>query len=366
MGKWLVFIAGCCGLVAAGFLLSQPEEESASRQGPRDKLVEVKPAQSATVQDAIEALGTLRANEEVTIVAEAQGVIKQINFEEGALVRAGSTLIVLDDEEEKALLDSAKAIAAEAERQYDRLADLAKRNTVSQSRVDEQRAAVSTAQANARVAQVRLNQRIITAPFTGRIGLREVSPGDLLQVGSAVTTLDDVTVLKILFDVPEKYLSSLRPGIEIAGRSAAYPGQIFTGIIDRVDTRVDPLTRTIDVQAVIPNDANLLKPGLSMTVELLGKPRMALTVDESAIIAIEDRQYAFVAKDGIAERRQVDIGLRKNGQVEIKSGISPGDVVVVKGLQGLNDGATIKIKGAAQSHKVRTPDEQKRAAEIAS
>lgn len=366
MGKWVLFIAGCCGLIAAGFFLSKPVDEETGLRGQRDKLVEVQPAKSAVVQDAIEALGTLRANEEVTIVAEAQGIIKQINFEEGALVSAGSTLIVLDDEEEKALLQSANAIAAEASRQYDRLADLAKRNTVSQSRVDEQRAAVSTAQANARVAQVRLKQRVLTAPFTGRIGLRDVSPGDLLQVGSAVTTLDDVSVLKILFDVPEKYLSSLRPGLEIAGMSAAYPGQVFTGTIDRVDTRVDPLTRTIDVQAVIPNEDNVLKPGLSMTVELLGKRRTALTIDESAIIAIEDRQYAFVAIDGRAERRQVELGLRKNGQVEVISGISPGDIVVVKGLQSLNDGAPIKIKNAAQSPQQPAPSGQKSSNEIAS
>lgn len=349
MGKWIAFILACCGLVAAAFFLQAPEETQGMRRGSREKLVEVEPVQSVAVQDRIEALGTLRANEEVTIVAESQGVIKQINFEEGGFVTAGTQLLLLDNEEEKALLGSAQAIAREAKRQYDRFVDLATRNTVSQSRVDEQRAAVSTAEANVRVAQVRLNERIITAPFTGRIGLRDVSPGDLLQVGSAVTTLDDISVLKIIFDVPEKYLSTLKPGIEVAGLSAAYPATVFKGLINKVDTRVDPLTRTIDVQAIIPNDESLLKPGLSMTVELLGKERMAMTVDESAIVAIEDRQYVFVAKDGKASRVQVEIGIRNTGRVEIVTGVKPGDLVVIKGLQGLSDGATIASKTGTQS-----------------
>lgn len=348
MQKWIGFIIGCAGLVAGAYYLTLPPEQTAPTQRRGEKLVETEPVRTVTITDRIEALGSLRANEEVTIVAESQGVIKSINFEQGSLVQARSTLIALDSEEEKALLEAARAVARESERQYARLEELAARNTVSQARLDEQRSAVSTAQANVRVAQVRLSERFITAPFTGRIGLRAVSPGDLLQVGSSVATLDDDSVLKIIFDVPEKYLSSLKEGLSVSGMSAAYPGEIFMGQINRVDTRVDALTRTIDVQAIIPNDDKRLKPGLSMTVELFGQERSALLVNETAILALEDRQYVFIIEDTIAKRRRVDLGVRFDGEIEVISGISSGDMAVVKGLQGLSDGMRTKTKETSQ------------------
>jgi len=347
MGKWFLFAIACLGLGGIAYYFTQPQPTVERGFAPRSKLVETGLVRGITVQDEIEALGTLRANEEVTIVAESQGVITGINFDEGGQVEAGQKLVQLDDQEERALLASARAIAREAQRQFERLSELRQRNTVSQSSVDEQRAAVSTAQANVRVAEVRLAKRAVTAPFAGRIGLREVSPGDLLQVGSAVATLDDVSVLKIIFDVPEKYLSSLRVGLEVAGTSAAYPNEIFKGTIDRIDTRIDEITRTVDVRAIIPNDENKLKPGLSMTVKLLGEERPGVIVDDTAIVSFEDRQYVYVIDGDTVKQTRVEIGTRYDGYVEILSGVRPGQEVVAKGLQGLSDGLKIKRKTPA-------------------
>lgn len=344
MGRWIIFIVACIALAAGVYYTTLPGDKDATGRPSREKLVVVEDVRVVTIRDKIEALGTLRAAEEVTIVAEGQGFIKTINFTEGSQVKKGDLLIQLDNKEEVALLASARAILSESQRQFDRLADLGKRNTVSQSRVDEQRAAVSTARANVRVAEVRLAERTITAPFSGRIGLRDVSPGDLLQVGSAVTTLDDVSVLKILFDVPEKYLSILRDGLSVAGRSAAYPGDVFIGTINRVDTRVDSITRTIDVQAVIPNVDNRLKPGLSMTVELLGEERPALIVNETAVLAVEDRQYIFTVDGDKAKRKLVQLGTRYDSYIEVSAGIEADDRVITQGLQGLSDGKSIRIK----------------------
>lgn len=347
MAKWALFAAATLGLIAVTFLLASPQGTQNTLRRPSNKLVEVKPVRAITVQDEIEALGTLRANEEVTIVAENQGVITAINFDEGGQVTAGDLLIQLDDQEERALLASAREVAREAQRQFERLKELRQRNTVSQASVDEQRAAVSTARADVRVAEVRLAKRALRAPFSGRIGLRDVSRGDLLQAGSAVATLDDVSVLKIVFDVPERFLSSLKPGLDVAGIAAAYPKDIFNGTIDRVDTRIDMITRTVDVRAIIPNDDNKLKPGLSMTVKLLGQERPALIVDDTAIVSIEDRQYAFVVVGDVVKQTRIEIGVRYDDYVEVVSGLSAGQRVVVKGLQGLSDGMAIRAQEVA-------------------
>jgi membrane fusion protein (multidrug efflux system) len=181
-------------------------------------------------------------------------------------------------------------------------------------------------------------------PFAGRIGLRRVSLGSLVGPGTVITTLDDTDVIKVDFDLPEVYLSRLEPGLTVRARSAAWPDQEFVGSVSSVDTRVDPISRTIRVRSVMPNENGLLRPGMFLTVTLLNESVEALVIPERALIPERSMQYVFVVADNrIAERRVVRIGRRRPGEVEILEGLSAGEMVIVDGTQKARDGQTVQI-----------------------
>ncbi|HKK52692.1 MAG TPA: efflux RND transporter periplasmic adaptor subunit, partial [Myxococcota bacterium] len=199
--------------------------------------------------DRIEALGTARANESVVITANVTETVARVHFESGQQVAAGALLVELESTEERAQLAEARANRADARLRFERVADLAKRGTESQSRYDEVRTAFEAAEARVAELEARLSDRRLRSPFAGVLGLREVSPGTLVQPGDRITTLDDIDRIKLDFSVPETFLSILRTGLDIRTESAAYPERIFPGRITAIDSRVDPGTRAVRVRA---------------------------------------------------------------------------------------------------------------------
>ena len=216
--------------------------------------------------DRIEAIGTLRSNESLIITAKVTETVRALHFEDGARVEEGAVLAELTSDEEAAQLAEARSTHAEASQQYDRVQKLFAEGTVSRSQLDRATADRDAARARVEALEARLADRLIRAPFAGVLGFREVSPGTLLQPGDTITTLDDVSVMKLDFSVPEVFLSTLRPGLEVLARSAAYPDRSFEGRVRTVESRVDPVTRAVTVRAELANPGELLRPGMLLTV----------------------------------------------------------------------------------------------------
>lgn len=307
----------------------------------------VAPVQQQAVADQVEALGTLRANERVEITTRVSEVVTAVHFSDGQRVEAGQLLVELSGDEEQALLSEFQYTVDEAEAQLQRIRAVAQRGDASKSLLDEQLRERNVAQARLRAIESRLQDRQITAPFAGLLGLRNVSVGTYVSPGNILTTLIDDRQLKLDFSVPAVYLSELRPGMTIEAKSRVYPGKVFTGEVIALNNQVDTVSRAVTVRALIPNPKHVLIPGLLLEVTLATRQRQALLIPEEALLPNGNDQFVFVAVniDGRfqAERRQVTIGSRWPGLVEIRSGLKAGEQVVIHGGDKLKNGVFIKI-----------------------
>ncbi|MEJ2691970.1 MAG: efflux RND transporter periplasmic adaptor subunit [Candidatus Thiodiazotropha sp.] len=234
--------------------------------------------------DRIEALGTLKANESVLLTANVTESVTVIHFDDGQRVEKGAMLLEMTSSEEHAQLEEAQANLEEAKRQYKRVRRLESQGIEAQSLLDQRRRELDTAHARLAAIDSRLSDRLIRAPFAGVLGLRNISVGALVEAGDTITTLDDDSVMKLEFAVPSVYLPSLQPGLPIRARTRAYGERVFAGEVKVVDSRVDPINRSVLVRAMLPNSERLLKPGMLMTVELLNNRRQSLVIPESALM----------------------------------------------------------------------------------
>ena len=312
--------------------------------------------------DVVQALGTAQARESVTITSKITDVISAIRFDSGDRVRRGQTLVVLASVEQQADLAEANAQLVASKRDYERFAELGARGFTPVSRVEETRAAFERAQARVAALEARIAERSIRAPFSGVIGLRTASPGALARPGDPIATLDDVSVIKLDFDVPESQISLVRPGAQIEALSAATPGETFRGTVADIDSRINTQSRTLRVRAELPNPRGLLKPGMLLTVIVRHNPRDAVSVAEIALLERSDGLFVF--KVNAADNRQttalapVQVGRRVGGRAEILSGVAAGDVVVVEGVQRVRPGqavAPVEATAAAASASAPAP-----------
>ncbi|TNE76602.1 MAG: efflux RND transporter periplasmic adaptor subunit [Gammaproteobacteria bacterium] len=306
--------------------------------------------QAAAVEpfsEKIEALGTLRANEAVTLSATVTETITSIHFNDGQRVEAGKVLVEMTSAEEHAQLEQARSTLREAQRQYQRIKGLVKTNLASESLLDERLAAYETAQAQLQATQSRLQDRLVIAPFDGVVGLRQISVGALVTPGDTITTLDDDSIMKLDMSVPAVFLDSLRPGLQVIANSRELGGQHFEGEITSLDSRVDPITRSITVRALLPNDGRHLKPGMLMTVALQKPPVNYLMIPEEALVREGFNQYAFVVNQSTepptVSKRQLSTGPRRPGAVAVTAGIAPGELVVTHGVMRLTQGSPVSI-----------------------
>ena len=297
--------------------------------------------------DEVEALGTLRANESVNLTSTVTELVTAVNFEDGQRVKQGEVLIEMNATEELAELAEENSRLAEAQRQVNRLNSLAATNAATESALDAQNREVDIAKARIQAIQSRIAQRQIVAPFDGVVGLRNISIGALAQPGTLITTIDDDSVMKLDFAVPARFLQVLEPGVVIQAQARSYPGEIFNGTIASIDSRIDPVTRSIQVRAIIENIDRRLKPGLLMRVSLQTNPRTTLVVPEEALIAVGDQSFVYVVnKDQTThtvEQRSIQIGARRAGEAEVLSGLTASEQVVVHGTVRIRPGAAVTI-----------------------
>jgi membrane fusion protein (multidrug efflux system) len=312
--------------------------------GGRAVNVEVAEVRVGPVREIVEAVGTVLANESVTVTSRTTGVVREVHFADGQQVQAGQILVQLDDREALAQLEQARATRETARQNLSRTRQLAAQRAAPQARVDELEQTLRAAEAQVAAVEARLQDLSIKAPFAGRVGIRRVSVGALIQPGAQITTLDDVSVVKLRFAVPETAIGALGQGDAVEGVSSAFPDRRFRGSVTAVDTRVDPVTRAVELRADIPNGDGALRPGMFMTVELVVANRpQALLVPEEALVPEGTRQFVYVVADGRAVRTEVRLGTRVPGEAEVVQGLSPGQVVVTAGVQRLRDGAQVRV-----------------------
>lgn len=343
LGAFLTVLAG----VAIYLIYSQSSGQAEGPRGgfgAREVPVMVAPVTETKFFDVLEALGTAKANESVSITAKVTETVRRIHFSDGMNVEDGDILVELTSAEESAQIEEARAALQEADQQLERVKDLVSKGNAPQSRLDSQRALRDGANARVVGLEARLADRLIRAPFEGLLGLRMVSPGTLVQPGSQITTLDDISLIKVDFTIPESFLAALGVGQSIVAQSAAYPDRDFEGRVTTLDTRVDPVTRAVIVRAEIPNEDGAIRPGMLLTVDLVNNERVQLSVPEEALVPIQDRKYVFVLKeDKTVEQRLITIGSRIPGTVEIVDGLEKGDQVVTLGTNRVRDGSKVKV-----------------------
>lgn len=297
-------------------------------------------------RDRVEALGTLRANESVSITAVVADKISAVKFGDGDRVEAGQVLVEMTTAEETALLNEARSNLEEAQAQYERSKSLTDRRLTPETVFDQRRRDYRIAQARVLAMEARLSDRILKAPFAGRMGLRTVSVGSLVTPGDVISRLEDDSVMKLDFSVPSTFISTLKPGLEIVAAARGFDNETFKGKVANIDNRVDEITRTIRVRAILPNPDRRLVPGLLMNVDLFKSPREAVAVREEALVPIGADTYVFVVdKEKLTvQRRRIETGMRLPGLVEVTAGLKAGETIVTDGTMKLKDGAAITIQ----------------------
>jgi len=323
-----------------------PEGATGQAGGTRSNapaFVSLAPVRSETVSQKLEALGNARANESVDISSKTSNVVTAVRFGDGQRVNRGQVLVQLDDAQTRADVAAADAAVAESQRLYNRSRELMATEALSKAQFDQLEATLKANRAKLAAAQARLEDTVIRAPFSGRVGLRRVSVGTLISPGDVITTLDDTSVIKLDFSVPENFLSTLREGLAVRATAPAFPGRTFSGAVASIDSRVDINTRSVTVRALLSNEDGALRPGMFLNVSLSNDERQALVIPEQALTPEAERQYVFVVDGGKAERREVRIGMRRPGFVEIEAGLKAGENVVVEGTQKVRDGSPVSV-----------------------
>lgn len=315
-------------------------------------------AEIQTIEDRIEALGTLRANESVELTASVTETVTAISFDDGDRVEAGQILAEMTSGEEHAQLEEARVTVDEAKRQYQRIKSLRAQQSASESQLDEQRRVWEASRARLTAIESRLADRLILAPFSGVVGLRNVSVGALVTPGDLITTLDDDSVMKLDFPLPAVYLGVIRPDMPVKALTRTWQGRVFEGSVKSIDSRVDPVTRTVIVRALLSNPDHALRPGMLMKVELFSAQRQSIVLPEECLVAKGKEHFVFVvsAEDNTVQRRQVRIGTRRPGQVEIIEGLSVGELVITDGTLKVRPGSQVSIRavddGTAPLHQL--------------
>ncbi len=303
--------------------------------------------------DTVQAVGTAYANESTTLTSTVTERVVSLGFRDGEWVRAGSVIAQLATHEESADLAAAEARAREADQQLRRLQQLQQRGFATNATIDAQMAARNASEAEARAVRARISDRTIRAPFSGVVGLRRISPGSVIAAGTAIATISDLRRIKLDFQIPETLLSNIREGQPITAMAAAWPDTPFNGTVESIEAVVDPISRSITARAVLPNPDQRLRPGMLMTVTLQSSPRTAMGIPEIALTEMRDQSYVYkLDKDNTATRTMVQTGARRDGQVEIREGLAPGDVIVSEGTIKVRDGGKVQpvwVKDAANS-----------------
>ena len=346
--------------LVVALLALAPAAAISQQKAPPPTPVKAVAAKLAPAVDEATAVGTLRADEAVTVRPEIAGRIAEIRFNEGQNVARGAVLLRLDQSELAAVLASSRAQAGLDKQRLDRAEDMHKKGFISQQALDEQRANYLRALAKQREDEAKLAKTEIRAAFPGVMGLRQVSEGAYVAAGTDVVRLEKIDQLKLDFRVPESYVGKLKPGQVVRVLVDAYGEQGFSGSVYALEPAVDEGTRTLLVRARVANPDLKLRPGMFARVQVqLGVREKAVWVPEAAIVPRGQDSTVFRVADGKAELVKVQTGLRnKAGEVEIVKGLAAGDMVVTEGTQRIGPGSPVMVMHGLPKPAAAVPDKK--------
>ena len=341
-------VAGACVVLAALAVALRfvfvPRETPSNAFVPGARSVVVAPATLRELEDRIEALGTTASWESIEIRPSVTETVGEIRFTDGQRVARGEILVTLVQQEERAKLTEAQSFLAEQEREVRRIESLVARKSLPANQLDERRTLRDVALARVAAAQAALDDRTIRAPFDGVLGLRSASAGALVSPQTVITTLDDIASLRLDFPVPSLLLGSLRPGQSISATTPALPGRTFSGEVTGIDSRVNPVDRSVVVRARLDNRDLALKPGMLMNVLVQTARRTALVIPEESVTHYQREHYVLkvdAANGNRAVRVDVEVGQRIPGFVEVVRGLSAGDRVITEGITSVRPGEAV-------------------------
>ena len=316
--------------------------------GPQAVTVEAVKVAVMPMPQSITAVGSVRSDESVTLRPEVTGRIAEIRFREGQNVAKGAVLVKLDDSVTGADAEQARANLWLAKSKSERAAELHQKGFVSAQAKDEAEGGLRVAKATLQSAEARLAKMEIRAPFSGVIGLRQVSVGDYVKDGQDMVNLESIDSLKVDFRVPETFLRRVQVGQSMQLQLDAIPGKTYDGKVLAINPLVDAAGRSIVIRAVIRNNNAALRPGMFARVRLLTDEKTdSMVIPEQALVPQGEDQYVFKVVDGRAQRAKVEIGQRRGGKVEIVQGLAPVDIVVTAGQLKIRDGTAVRLAGAA-------------------
>jgi membrane fusion protein, multidrug efflux system len=328
----------------------KPETGRRGKRGDRAVAVEAAIARGAATTTDIRAIGSLRSDESVQIASEIGGRIEEIKFTEGAIVAAGDVLVKLDDDLAVAQVADAKARFELAEANDKRARQLSASGFATEKAFDEAATRYEIARATLELERVRLAKHVVKAPFAGVVGLRKVSPGSFIAIGTPIVNLEKIDVLKVDFKLPELFLASVNVGQTVDVIVDAHPGRTFVGEIYAIDPMVDVNGRALSLRARLPNTDLLLRPGLFARVLVKGKQtREVVLAPESAIVPRGGETFVFRVDAGKAMETRVKLGERRGAEVEILEGVMPNTQVVTAGQLKLRNGAAVEIVDSGQT-----------------
>lgn len=338
------------------------DEKAGGRGGPggpggRGQAVSAATVAQREFSDQIRVLGVARGRRSVNITSSTSELITRVLFTDGQRVAAGAPLVQLQAREEDAGVGEARARVDQARSMYNRYKTLSDRGFASPMMVEQYQTELTTAQAALTAAQARQGDRTIRAPFAGVLGLSTVTAGTLVNPGGIIATLDDIDIVRVDFPIPERYLSTLRPGAAITANIDAYGDETFTGRIALIDTRVNEQTRSVTARAEIPNPGGRIRPGMAVRVAVQQGQRSSIAAPEAAVQYEGEGAFVYRIARGengsTAQRVEVEAGAVEGGFVEILSGLNAGDRIVASGLNRIQPNAPITMAGSGNAGSAR-------------
>lgn len=338
-------IAACLAALA----LNVGQAQTTKGPGAR---VEVLAVESRLLNRDVQAVGSLTARDSVVLKAEIAARVVALGFDEGQPVKQGQLLVQLDDSMAAAQLQQAQANLQLSASQHRRAQELARQGFISAQAKDETSSRHAVQQAEVALAKVQLDKTRIRAPFDGIAGLKIISVGDYVTAGTELLRIEAIDSLSVDFSVPEQYLAQVKVGMPVRFRLDALPDQLRDGVVSAISPELDAAARTVRLRAKLDNHDGLLRPGLFVRVSLQLSAEQALMVPETALAPSGQQQYVYLVHAGRVSRREVNVGTRRDGWVQVQGGgLKAGDAVIVAGLQKVSDGSPVDIQEVLQAQQ---------------
>lgn len=341
----------------SGLFLTPTAQARGNAPAPKVTTVKV---QHEVIEQQLTSIGTLAANQSVNITPEINGRVIKLNLSEGGQVKEGESLVLLDDREQSAKVRAARVSLKDKKRQLAYMQTLYKRKAISEDELKAQEAEVESQAASLAAERAILDHYSIEAPFSGVLGFHDVSRGTLISAATVITTLDDLSTMKLTFELPENTLSQIQKGATITAVTDAWSGEAFTGSIETISPRIDTINLTFQVRATLDNPELKLRPGMLMRVSINQPSDRLMTVPaRSVLFSGNDRFVYVVDEDNIAHKRSITTGQTLQDKISVQDGLEPGETIIDQGVIKVSDGRKV----SPQDKKVVKSDTRRKSSE---